>query len=534
MSATQRPNRLANQGISHVTRAATILSVAMALSRILGFFRNSVISAEFGQNRATDILNAAYYIPDTIYLILVGGGMSTAFIPILSRYLSQGREDEGWRVASIAYNVILILMLTVLAAAIVFAPTLVGWIVPGFGSAALADTVLLTRIMFLSILFHSLNGVLIGSEYAYQSFLGTAIGPLIYNAAIIGVGVALVPHLRRGPGPIDMRIMAFAIATAVGSFLNFLIQLWGVARLKPRYTFSVDFRHEGMVQFVRLAIPVMIGLSFVQLNFFINQTFLASYLPRGSLNALTLASRVILIPIMVAISVGIAILPRLAQVAQAHDWSQYRSLFSGSLGTVVFISIPSSLGLIVLAHPVIAVLFQHGQFHANDTARTALALTGYSFGIAAYAGYEIVSRGFYALEDTKTPLIASAANLALSVLLNWVGVHLFQLFGLALAYSVTGFTNIVFLTYLLRRRHRRSLGLGKVMQTATKTLLASVVMAIIVEIAERLVLPFGDLVGLLVPLAIGVLVFSILALALRIPEARRTMSLVLRRLGVGA
>jgi putative peptidoglycan lipid II flippase len=147
-----------------VTRAATILSVAMALSRILGFFRNSVISAEFGQNRATDILNAAYYIPDTIYLILVGGGMSTAFIPILSRYLAEGREDEGWRVISIAYNVVLILMLVVLAAGIVFAPELVGLIVPGFGPAALADTVLLTRIMFLSILFHSLNGVLIGNE----------------------------------------------------------------------------------------------------------------------------------------------------------------------------------------------------------------------------------------------------------------------------------------------------------------------------------------------------------------------------------
>ncbi len=503
----------------------------MALSRILGFFRNSVISAEFGQNRATDILNAAYYIPDTIYLILVGGGMSTAFIPILSRYLAEGREDEGWRVISIAYNVVLILMLVVLAAGIVFAPELVGLIVPGFGPAALADTVLLTRIMFLSILFHSLNGVLIGTEYAYQSFLGTAIGPLVYNAAIIGVGVALVPALRHGPGPIDMRVMAFAIATAVGSFLNFLIQIWGVARLRPRYVLTVDWRNEGMQRFIRLAIPVMIGLSFVQLNFFINQTFLASYLPRGSINALTLASRVVLIPIMVAISVGIAVLPRLAQIAQARDWREYRALFSGALGSVLFISIPASLGLAVLAHPVIAVLFQHGAFTAVDTGRTAVALVGYSFGVAAYASYEIVSRGFYAIEDTKTPLIAGALNLALSVLLNWLGVHLFHLFGLALAYSVTGFTNIVFLTYLLRRRHRRALGLAKVVRTGARTLVASLVMAGAVLLMERLTLPLGPLASLVVPCVVGIGVFGTLALFFRIPEARRTLDLVRHRLG---
>jgi len=237
---------------------------------------------------------------------------------------------------------------------------------------------------------------------------------------------------------------------------------------------------------------------------------------------------------MVAISVGIAVLPSLAQVAQARDWTRYRSLFSGALGSVVFLSIPASVGLIVLAHPVVAVLFQHGAFDADDTAHTALALTGYSFGITAYAGYEIVSRGFYALEDTRTPLIASAANLALSVLLNWLGVHLFALVGLALAYSVTGFTNIVFLTYLLRRRYRRPLGLGRVTASGVRTLVASVPMGLAVWATERLAAPLGAAASLLLPVLAGVVVFAVLALALRIPEAHKTAATLLRRLGVAA
>jgi putative peptidoglycan lipid II flippase len=525
----QRPAGPARAG--SVARAATLISVAMAVSRILGFVRNSVISFEFGQNRATDILNASYYVPDTLYLILVGGGMSTAFIPILSRYLAQRREDQAWYVASVAYNLVLGLLLVVLAAAIVFTPAFMRLVVPGFGPTALADVVLMTRIMFLSILFHCLNAVLMGVEYAYQSFWGTAIGPLVYNVAIIAVGVALARVLPHGPGPIDMRVEGFAIATVVAAFLNFAIQVWGVARLRPRYTPALDWRHEGIARLARLSLPVMIGLSFVQINFFINQSVLASSLPAGSINALTLASRVVLVPIMVAISIGIAALPSLSQVALARDWPAYRSLFSGALRTVVFLSLPASAGLVVLARPIVAVLFQHGAFDAADTAVTARALIGYSFGIVAYAAYEIVSRGFYALEDTRTPLLASLVNLVLSFGMNVLGVTLFHLFGLALAYSASGFVNIALLTYLLRRRLRRRLGLVSAAGSFLRTLAASVAMAVLVLALRRALAGLPILVQLVVPLTAGVGVFAVLAVVLRIPEMAQTLRFVRRRLG---
>jgi putative peptidoglycan lipid II flippase len=389
---------------------------------------------------------------------------------------------------------------------------------------------ILTRIMFLSILFACLNAVLIGIEYAYQSFWGTAIGPLVYNAAIIVVGVFLMGRLPHGPGPIDMRIEAFAIATAVAAFLNFVIQLWGVARLKPRYALSLDWRHEGMQRLIRLSIPVMIGLSFVQINFFVNQSVLASELPKGSINALTLASRIVLVPIMLAISVGIATLPPLSQVALRRDWGAYRRLFSGALGTVVFLSVPASVGLIALAGPVVAVLFQHGAFVASDTAVTARAMIGYSIGIVAYAAAEIVSRGFFALEDTRTPVVASAINLVVSFGLNLLGWRLYGLIGLALAYSVAGFVNIALLTLLLRRRLRRRLGLGATARSFVLTLVASLAMGVIV-VAVRALLAHGpQVVQLVAALAAGLVSFGVLAILLRIPEMAQTLLFVRRRL----
>jgi putative peptidoglycan lipid II flippase len=513
-----------------VARAATLISVAMALSRILGFARNTAIAYTFGQNRATDILNASYYLPDTIYLILVGGGMSTAFIPILSRYLGQKREDEVWYVASSAYNVVLIAVLVLLGLAIVFTPEIMAVLVPGFDATARADVDLLTRIMFISILFACLNAVLMGIEYAYQSFWGTAIGPLVYNAAIIGIGLYLVGRIPHGPGPINMKVEAFAIATAVAAFLNFVIQVWGVARLRPRYALALDVRHEGMQRLMRLSLPIMIGLSFVQINFFINQSVLASLLPAGSINALTLASRVVLVPIMLAISVGIATLPPLAQVALRNDWPAYRKLFSSALGSVLFLSLPASVGLIVLAGPIVAVLFEHGHFVATDVNVTSKAMVGYSVGIAAYAAAEIVSRGFYAVEDTRTPLLASAINLFVSFGLNYLGWHSFGLIGLALAYSVAGFVNIGVLTYLLRRRLKRPLGLSATASSFLRTLVASLVMGGCVLLVRHALASHGDGLQLLAGLAVGLVSFGLVATLLRIPEMASTLGYLRQRL----
>jgi putative peptidoglycan lipid II flippase len=206
----------------------------MAASRVLGFLRNSVISAAFGQNRLTDMLNTSFVIPDTIYLILVGGGVSSAFIPVLSRYLAQQDEHEVWWMVSTALNFVALVVGTAVTMAALFAFPLVHWIAPGFSPDQVSYTAGLTRIVLLSVIFHSLNGVLMGVEYAHQSFIGTSVGPLVYNSAIIALGVALIKPLG---------IQAFALSTLAGAFRNFVIQVWGVLRLRPRYYPVLDLKH---------------------------------------------------------------------------------------------------------------------------------------------------------------------------------------------------------------------------------------------------------------------------------------------------
>ncbi len=523
-----------SRGVQSLHRATTLVAAAMVLSRVLGFLRNSVISDLFGQGNLTDAYTAAFLVPDTFYMILIGGGISSAFIPTLTRYLTEGREEEGWRVISIAFNFILVLMTIVLAIAFWLAPWYMHLILPGFGPAKIALTVSLTRITLASIFFHSLNGVLLGTEYAYNAYIGTAAGPLAYNIAIIVIGIMLSGSFG---------IAAFAWSTLIGAALNFLVQMIGVLRLRPRYYLSLAIRHPGIQRIFRLIIPVMIGLSIAQINLLINQSFLASTLPKGSVNALSLASRVMLVPVMFAISIGITLLPNLSRQAALADRLGFRRSFSDSLRAVLFVTIPASVGLLLLSHPLIQVLFQHGQFSEHATDATSNALFWYTIGITGYAAYEIISRGFYALEDTRTPVIIGGFSLAVGVAMNFAFLHLFSgphgaggANGLAFAYSLTGILNAVLLLYALRRRVG-SLDGRRILRTSLAALLSSLGMAFFV-LGVLQILPylmFGpqlvrDGVVLLLPMLVGSISYFAIAHFLGAEEVAWVVSLVRRRL----
>jgi putative peptidoglycan lipid II flippase len=517
-----------------IGRAAAIVGVAMVLSRILGFFRNSAIAALFGQGLATDAFYAAYLVPDTIYLILIGGGVSSAFIPVLTRYLSEDREDEVWRVTSIAFNVVAVGLVIVLGLGMLLAPWYLHLILPGFGPQKLALTTELTRITLASIFFHGLNGVLIGTEYTYSSFLGTAVGPLIYNVAIIVVGIILA-------GPFG--IAAFAWSTLIGAFLNFLVQVWGVLRLHPQYLPSLNLHHEGIRRIFRLMLPVAFGMSLAQINLLVNQSYLASTLPQGSVNALTLASRVELVPVMFAISVGITLLPNLSRQAAARDMQAFRRSFSDALRIVLFVTIPASLGLLLLAEPIVEVLFQHGAFNGTATLVTSSALIYYSVGITGYAAYEILARAFYALSDTRTPVVIGMISLVAGIILNFLLVHLFSgphgaggERGLALAYSLTGLLNAWLLLNALRRRAGPLQG-RRTARTAVRALLAGVGMVAVVYLSEHVTpfLMFGPsllrgLIELLWPMLVGVAAYFAIARLLGAEEVAWLMGIIARRL----
>jgi putative peptidoglycan lipid II flippase len=518
MSSRRRPSLAAT---------TVVVGTAMAASRVLGFLRNSVLAALFGQNNVTDAYNTAYLVPDTLYLILIGGAVSSAFIPVLSRYLAEGQEDEAWRVTSIAFNLVSVGVAAIVLLGIWAAPAYVHVIAPWFPPAKARLTVALTRITLIAIFFHSLNGVLVGSEYAHNAFYATSLGPLLYNAAIIGIGVALAPFLG---------IFGFAWATVLGAFLNFLVQLWGVLRLRPRYFLSFDVRHPGLRRVGELMLPVAVGLSIAQLNLLVNQSFLASSLPPGTINALVLSSRIMLVPVLVATSIGITLLPNLTRHAALGDEAAFRRSFSASMRAVVATSLPASALLMMLALPVVRVLFQHGAFTPSDTLVTASSLVFYAVGIAAYGLYEILSRAFYAIEDTRTPLVTGVVTVVAGFALNLVLVRLLGYRGLALAYSLTGILNAYLLLRLLRRRLGR-LDLPRVARSTVKTLLATAVMAGALALLQRalpvdpLTASFAAVVGvLLLELFVAALAFLAGARLFRLHEVNLLVGALRRRL----
>jgi putative peptidoglycan lipid II flippase len=509
-------------------RAASLVSGATILSRLLGFVRDSLIAAYYGQTAVVDQYNAAYVIPDTLYLLLVGGAISSAFVPVVSDYLVTDRPGEAERVVNTALNAVLVGLTPLVLLGVALAPLLVRVVAIGFAKnpAAVAHTAALTRIMLVAVLFHAVNGVLVGHQYARKSFWATAVGPLFYNVAIIAVGGIF----GRSGG-----IAAFAWGVLVGAFVNFLFQWAGVRRLGFRYRWVLDLRHPGFTRILRLMVPVMLGVGLVQLNLLINQTFLASLLPAGSINALRLASRIMLTPVSLASSLAIALLPNLTEVAARRDFVQLRRLLSLGLRLVVFLTLPAAVGLLLVGHPLIALLFRHGRFTAADVDRTARALAFYTIGTVAYGAVEVLVRGFYALKNTVTPVVVSVFVLVLGFVLNWLLLGPMAEDGLALAYSLTGWINLALLLVLLHRALVWMEG-WRILRTTVRTAIAAGVMAGGVVLAHRALAPWLDgpsslprLAALAVVVAVGTALFAWTARRLHIEEFRLIRDRLRRR-----
>ncbi len=449
--------------------AATLISTATILSRLLGFFRNSLIAAFYGQTATVDQYNAAYVVPDTIYLLLIGGAISSAFVPVLSAYLTRHQHEEAALIVNSALSLVLVVFVPLLVVGELLAPVLVRVVAVGFigHPAAIAATAYLTRIMLAAVLFHALNGVLVGQQYAKKTFWATAIGPLGYNVAIIACGW-LWGH--------QIGIAAFAWGVLAGAFVNFVVQVVGVSAYGHRFHWVRDWSHPGLKRVGKLMIPVTVGVGLGQINLVLNQTALASLLPVGSINALQLASRIMMTPESLAASLAIALLPSLSEVVQQRDFQSFRRYLSRGFRVVMALTVPASVLLMLVAYPLVALLFLHGRFDLHNAAVTSGALVFYSIGIVAWGGIEVVSRGFYALHDTTSPVLVSAATIVVGFALDWWLLHTMQQDGLALAYSLTGFVNLALLFWVLHFKVHY-LGGRQMARTAVRTGIITAMMA---------------------------------------------------------
>lgn len=456
-----------------VARAAGVVMFAIFLSRVLGLVRERAIAEVFGRTSSTDVFYAAFGLPDLMYQLLIGGAISSAFIPVFTEYLASDREDEAWHVASSFINMTAVLLVILTVVGVVFSPKLAPLVGLGFEGADRELLVRLMRITFPAVFFTALSGLAMGVLNSYQKFTASAFAPMLYNTSQILSAYILGPILG---------IIGMGYGTVVGAIGSFSLQFPSVFKVaKSYYRPRIDLKHPGIKKMFRLMLPALFGLSISQINMIIGQN-IASFLEPGSIVALRLSNRLIYFPLGVfAMGLSTAIFPTLTSQVARKEMADFKQTFSFGLRLVFFVTIPSAIGMAVLREPIVRLLFESGQFTAQDTHATAYTLLFYIGGLIGQAGLQILTRVFYSLQDTVTPVKIGLVNVFINTLLclgfvSWTNLGAA---GLALAYSITSIMQM-FMSVMVLRKRLNGIDGRRIFNTMVRATIASVIMGVAV------------------------------------------------------
>lgn len=480
-----------------VVRSAGIVSLAVFMSRITGLLREIVMARLFGAGLIQDAFNLGFRIPNLTRDLFAEGALSSAFVPTFTEYLSTRSNKEAERLANLVATALIVVVGTVCAAGMIFAPLLVSTLAPGYaavpGKFELA--VSMTRIMFPFLLLVALAAQAMGILNSSNRFGVPAMASTFFNIGSVGFGVAigvwLAPHFN-GPHIHISRIDGMAIGVVLGGALQLCWQLPSLYKLGYRFQAAFDWAHPGLQRILRMMAPAILGNAAVLINVAVS-TNLASAIADpvrgydGPVSWLGYAFRFMQLPLgLFGVAIGSATLPSISRSAAAGNMDEFRRTFSRSLGMVFLLTLPSSIGLVVLGRSIIGAIYQGGKFQVYDTQQTATALSCYAIGLVGYAALKVLNPAFYALGDARTPMVVSI----ISIVVNYataatlIRVAGFGHAGLALATSVVALFGFVVLFVILRNRiggvYGRELvaGFGKVA-------LASAAMGAVVFFSSR-------------------------------------------------
>ncbi len=511
--------------MGQIARAASLVMALFLVSRVLGLLREVVIAHQFGTSAEMDAYLAAFRLPDFLFYVVAGGALGSAFIPVFTVYLTRRDRPGAWRLASAVINWVGLVLTGLSLLAALLAPWLTQTFFPDFSLAQQALTTELMRWMLISTVIFGLSGVVMGILNAHQHFFLPALAPVVYNTAII-LGAWLL-------GP-TWGVRGLTIGVVVGAVGHLLVQIPGLFRVGMRYQ-PVLARHEASLHEVaRLMGPRVLGLAAVQLNFVVSAV-LAAGLSAGSLTALNYGWIIMLLPQgIIAQSVATALFPTLAALAAGEEWREFRRVFGLTLRHMLFLTLPAAVGLILLAQPIVRLLLQRGAFGPESTTATAWALAFFAVGLVGHAVIEIVTRAFYALKNTKTPVVIGVAAMAVNIGLSWLLLNLFARCGwppyggLALANSIAVLLEMVVLLALLRLR-LGSLSAGGLGRAVAKMSLATGGLALILLVLRPWLPVTPTWLGGVIGIFVGGAVYVGVAYALGVEELRLVWQRVRRR-----
>lgn len=505
-------------------------------SRVLGLVRDQVLASMFGAGNAMDAFNVAFRIPNLVRDLFAEGAMSAAFVPVFMRQLTIGGKPAAWRLGNNVINALLLVTGVVVILGIMFARPLVGVFAADYASVPgkLELTVLLTRIMLPFLTLVAIAAALMGMLNSLHLFFVPALAPAMFNVATIVCALTLVPVMAHAGWP---PITAIAIGTLVGGLAQLSLQ-WPLIRGQGfRYEPVLNWREEGLRRVLLMMGPGTIGLAATQVNVFVN-TVLATGEGTGAVSWLNYAFRLMYLPTgLFGVSIATATVPAVSRHAARSDHVAVRATLAEGLSLMLVMNVPATVGLIVLATPIVRLIFERRAFLPSDTAATAAALQFYAVGLLGYSIVRIASPAFYALGDSRTPVKISIAAVIANAGLNLALVRVLGYRGLALGTSVAAIFNAGGLIWFL---HRRLDGLEdrRVLGSFARIIVASLVMgmaAVAIDRALTAWIPGNAFVvqaaRLFVTILSALLVLALAAHVLRIREFREGLMLVAKRGG---
>src|SRR5271157_484171 len=465
----------------HSALSATLLLMGtVMLSRVIGYVREAYIAYAFGAGMQTDAYVAAFTLPDWLNYIVAGGAASITFISIYTRFLAEKRDADAQKTFSIVITVMSAVMIVGTVIAEIFTPQFVRWMFHGFSPAQIELTVHLTRILLPAQIFFYVGGVVSAVLLSHRLFLFPAFGPLLYNVIIILGGVIGGRHFG---------IASLAYGALAGSVVGpFLASVIGAARIGTGYRLSFDVTNPAFREWVRLSIPLMLGVSLVTADDWILRHYASSGI--GDIARLNYAKRLFAVPIAVlGQATGQASLPFFARLFNEKRLEEFATTVNDSVYRVSAASFLATGWMMAAAFPLIDLVYRRGRFLASDTQTTAIYFFWFSLSLALWSAQGLYARAFYAAGDTLTPMVAVTVITTASLLVYSLLFHHYGVVGLAFASDIGIGANLIALAFLLHYRKMVSLKTLRWDELGKSALTAVVAGGISLEVAKSVTLP---------------------------------------------
>lgn len=512
-----------------IARAASTVMLAFILSSAVGLIRQVLVANAFGTRMEMEAFNAANRVSETLFTLVAGGALASAFIPVFSGLLATKKNEEAWKLASSIINLVLVILSLSAVIAFVFAPWIVNHVIaPGFSSdpEKVTLTINLLRMMLPSAIIFGISGLVMGMLNSYHIFFIPTITPAMYQIGLIFGVLVLSPYIG---------IYGLAIGVLIGASLHLGLQLPSLFHLHGQYFPMFGTELASVREVIRLMLPRLLGVGIVQINFWVNIR-LASGMPEGSVTGIVIAFTLMLMPqAAIAQSIAIASMPTFSAQVALGKIDEMRNSLASTIRSVLLLSFPAAVGLILLRKPIVTMLYQRGEFTAYSTILVSWALLWYGIGLVSHSVVEILARAFYSLHDTLTPVLVGALAMSLNIGFSYLFAAWFAKMGwlphggLAFANSVATTLEMAGLLYFMRKKLKRLEGLN-IIRTFLKVIVATLIMSIsiwiwITKMASQpawLVATGG--------IVIGGIVYGLLLLLLKVEEVKSLLKIIQQKI----